>query len=391
MATALAKKTTLAKPSGKAKPGKAAPKAAAKPKADPKWVVAGQVVEFVKYSTANDDPTFSEGDRLVIASLEKKDGNTILNCVAESDYEAFQADPEDENVIGDQLFVSDVKKAEKLPDDPYKFDITHVGRLDEILAENNGDPLAAWTSLNEDIQTSFFYQGGFITELYANKKFKEYGDYEDEVDGDKVKHGSGWGKFCQEMLNMDGRKAHASMQVYRQFSAIPDFDPDTIATGVGWVKLQIMANSVNADNVEELVEKAKEISTSDFREVIRTEYATDREAQGTARQSAPKTKKTTFNFKLFEDAGEGVALVFAEAKKETGLTDDNQLLERIVMEWARDHLGDGMFAKARQAINKVQKRLKKEGHDVTELLERSAALDAYLASNEEEEAETVEE
>lgn len=393
MATALKK---AAPALAKTKPGKAAPavkgKAAAaakapKPKADPKWVAEGGLVEFVAYSQATENPVFEAGQRLTIVSLEKtQDGQTIMNCVPESDYEAYQANPEDENITGDQLFVSDVKKAEKLPEDPYAISVIHVGKVDELLTAAGEDPLVAFNTLAEAIQEAFFYQGGFICELYANRKFREYGDYEDEAEGDKVKHGSGWNKFAQEQLGMDGRKAHAAMQVYRRFSAIEGFDPDTLAD-LGWVKLQIMANSVNAENVEELIEKAKETPTTEFREVIRTEYASDREAAGTARQSAPKIKRVAFSFKLYEDSGDGVKIVFDEAKKSTGINDDNQLLERIVMEWARDHLGDTVFGRARKAISKAQQTLKKAGHDVAELVKRTNDLDQYLAGAEEEEEE----
>lgn len=385
MATALAKKAPAL---AKTKPGKATPakaKAAPKPKADPKWVAEGQVVEFIEYANKTDSPTYEPGARLVIVGLEKNpDGATVLNTVPEDQYEAYQADPESDEVNGDQVLVTEVKKAEKLPEDPYAITVVHVGKMDQLLAENGNDPLQAFEALAENINEAFFYQGGFITELYANRKFMEYGDYEDEKEGDKVKYGTGWDKFCRDNLNMDGRKAHGAMKVYRRFSALPDFDPDTIAD-LGWVKLDIMANSVTADNVKELIERAEATSTQDFREVIRTEYVQDRESQGTARQSAPKVKRVALNFRLYEDAGEGVKVVFEEAKKSTGITDENQLLERIVMEWARDHLSESLFQKANNAIIRQQKALKKQGHDITDLVKRKAELDQYLAGEEGEE------
>jgi hypothetical protein len=387
MATALAKKAPAL---AKTKPGKAAPaktkaKAAPKPKADPKWVAEGQVVEFLGYSNETESPTYEAGARLVIVGLEKNADNiTVLNTVPEDQYEAYQEDPESEDVTGDQVLVSEVKKAEKLAEDPYKFEVIHVGKMDELLAEANNDPLAAFTTLTGSIQEAFFYQGGLATELYANRKFQEYGDFEDETDGDKVKYGTGWDKFAREQLNMDGRKALGAIKVYRRFSALPGFDPDTIAS-LGWVKLDIMANSVTEDNVAELIDRAESTSTQEFREVIRTEYVADRESQGTARQSAAKIKKVAFNFKLYEDAGEGVKVVFDEAKKSTGITDENQLLERIVMEWARDHLTESVFSRANSAIVKAQKALKKGGHDISELVKRKAELDQYLAGDEGEE------
>lgn len=390
MAKALAKKGgTLAK--GGAKPGKAsAPKAKAEKAPNFK---EGQSLEFLGYTNANDEPVYQPGDRIVFISTEKNSDNQfVLNTVKEADYEAYKADPEDEDVAGDQVFPAEVKKAEKLAVDPYAFQLVHVGKLDEILEQNDNDPLAAYTATREAAEESFFYMGGFIAELYKDRKFREYGDYEDETDGDKVKHGTGWAKFARDQLDMDARKAHASMQVYRRFSAIPGFDPATIGagSGLGWVKLQLMANTVTADNVEELIERAKDTPVEEFREVIRTEYVADREAQGTARQSAPKVKRVAFNFKLFEDQGEGVKLVFDTAKKETGITDENQLLERIVMEWARDHLSEAAFGKARSAKKRKLRDLKKAGHDVDDLMKSDQELDLALSGEEEEETETAE-
>ena len=396
MATSLTK-PGLAKPAPKtlgkaaAKPalapkGKGAAKAETKPK-EPKYT-DGQSVEFLGYKQPNDAPLFEVGARLAIVSQAKgKDGATILTCVAESDYNAYVSNPEDENIMAEELTADEVKKAEKLVVNPEHFEITHVGRLDELLEENNGDPLEAYTSLQGSVEESFFYMGGFATLLYKDGKFREYGDYQDDVVDGKVKSLSGWGKFAKEMLGMDGRKASAAIQVYRQFSAIPNFDPATIGK-VGWVKLQVMSNTVNENNVDELLEKAEATPVAEFRSMIKTDYVTDRESNGTARTAgsgAVKIKRTKFTFALFEDQAEGVVIAFEALKKQFGFNDD-QLFEACVMTFARDNLAETVVSKARNAQRNAIKRLAKAGVDKDTIASRqedSHRIDALLAGPDE--------
>jgi hypothetical protein len=204
MATALAKKAPAL---AKTKPGKAAPaktkaKAAPKPKADPKWVAEGQVVEFLGYSNETESPTYEAGARLVIVGLEKNADNiTVLNTVPEDQYEAYQEDPESEDVTGDQVLVSEVKKAEKLAEDPYKFEVIHVGKMDELLAEaNNDDPLAAYHGPGpaRNPGSLLLPRRSRGRTLRRTASSKSTATTRTTTDGDKVKYGTGWDKFCRE-------------------------------------------------------------------------------------------------------------------------------------------------------------------------------------------------
>lgn len=358
-----------------AKPGKAKA-AAGKAKAAPgPSYKEGQEVEFVAYADAsNENPVFEAGDRLTITKKTKDDnGTTVFEAVKTEDYESYKADPD--SVEGDQVLASEIKKAEKVAADPYAIEVKSVGRIDEVLAEHGDDPLEAAQAMQEEAAENLFLFGGLVAKLYKDGAFREYGEYADTVVDEKVKYGTGWDRFCQEQLNMGGRDALRHVNIYQRFSGI-DLPWAEISRDkkIGYVKLDAMAKVVNKDNAQELIEKAKETNVEEFKAVIKTDYV----AEGEARTSAPKVKRLSINYKLFEDQAEGVAYVLKEAKKALGMDDDNQVFEAIVMQWGAAFLTDTAMNKARAAKRKVHKALKGQGIDISKLLEADSKLEEIL-------------
>lgn len=372
-----------------AKAGKASKPAAkgAKAAAEPTFK-EGQEVIFKGYAdTENENPIFAEGDRLLILKKDKDDDNKAMyDAIRVEDKEAYDADPD--SVDGDQVHGSEIEKAPKEEVDPYAINVVAVGRLDEVLAEHGGDPLEAAQSLQEEAAENLFLFGGLAAQLWAGKKFQEYGEYEDEeVDG-KRKHGTGWDRFCRDQFNMGGRDVNRLMRVYQNMSGL-DLDWGSISRNkkIGYVKLEKIASVPNLtqETANDLLARAEEVNVEDFKAIIRDEYVSDGEARTAS--TGPKVKRTTFNFKLFEDQAEGVKYVIEQGKKVTGIDDENQLFELIAMQWAQQHLSETAFTKARAEKRKAQNALKKTGVDISKLKEADAALEEHLTVEEEDDGE----
>ena len=395
-AAAKSKLPTAAK--GSAKPNKALPKpAAAKKQKDPNAnIKAGDAIEFTGYVDREDDftPMFDVGERLVVTEKQKdaEAGLTFFAAVREADYEAYKADPD--AVDGDQIFSTEFKKAEKLPEDPFAIAVVEDAGLNEILEANDGDPLAAAKQLQEDVARGTFYLGGALQVLYANRAYLKYGEgekggnpYEDDTDeAGNVKKQSGWDKFCRENFNENGRKCYdliANYRTYVQLLSEEEIADIAADKKIGYVKLAAARNSVTQENVHEVIELARETSVSEFRESIKTDYASgEGGAARTGGGSGSKVKRTRIQLAFFEDQAAGVDLVIAAAKKEFAVEDLNQVFERIIMEWAAQNLGETTFKKARAEKKKVLRGLKSAGVDTSARVEEDAALEGWLARNE---------
>jgi len=403
----MALNTTKTKPAAKAKPAVNKAKAAkavkgkAKPAAESKVKFGeGDEVEFVKYNEdPGEDALFSPGDRLRVVKKEKNDDNAVvLSCVKSEDYEAYQSDPD--SVAGEELSATEVKKAEKLPVDPFKFSLADDEALDTFVTENGGDLLQAGRAAVEGINHNTFMLGGVLTKLYFEQAFRQYGDdgeYADEVIDDKAKPGSGWDKFCRENFAMDGRKGEAMIRVYRGFNGLGDvLDLEEISAdkGIGYVKLNAMAGVITKDNAEELIQKARDMNVTDFKAEVRTTYVGNDGATSQSRDTGPRMKRISYKFQFFADQAEGIKIVTDAVAKQLGVDAEkniDQVMEHIIMVFATDHLSEGDQKKSRSARKAAIADLKKQGGESWK--ERNQALvdlEARLAGGGEGEGEEAE-
>lgn len=406
----MALKTTIKKPAAAAgkklnagkgtKPAKA--KGESKPKEPKLNLKEGQEAEFVGYAEAPESPVFEPGDRLTIVKVSKNDdGQQVFEAVKTEDYAAYQEDPD--SVNGDECFATEIKKAEKLPDDPYKFELKADTNLDEFIAEHGDDPLEAANAAIENVASNMFMLGGCLAKLYAGRKYLEYGDgegdknaYADTVEDDVAKPGTGWDRFTQEHFEMGGRKAHGMIQIYRNYNGLSDvLDLDEIARDkkIGWVKLSAAAGVITKDNAEALVTQMREQNVTDFKESIKTDYVDAGAGGGETRGSTAKVRRTTFKVAFFEDASVAVEEVIAAAKKQLGTDDLGTVLEFIIMSWATDNLSDTQQKKVRSARRGRLNDLKKQGVDTADRLQHMTDLEAAIADargGDEEETEEAE-
>jgi len=211
-----------------------------------------------------------------------------------------------------------------------KSTIKSVGRLDQIIAEHSSI-LEAAQRLYESTGEDLFYLGGLLAKLYHEQVdgksiFATYG-YSDDVDG--------WNLFCFDKFGFKGRKGFYLKDIYIRYTSIPGFDFNKIRE-IGWSKAALLANTIDADNVDEKVEEAKNSSIRELKEKL----------QSANPEAGLRNKKITFTFKLYADQAEIVRSAITQVQSEFGYEDPSQAFEHIITEWSAEHLNQEAAADA---------------------------------------------
>lgn len=328
-------------------------------------------VKFVGYKDQPKEPLFEAGQLLRVVEIEEsKEHGTILSCIDAGDYDDYQDDPD--AVEGEQLSTKEVKKVKaKLPAKVIEpIEVRDVGEMKKLMKK--GDLVSTAQSLLEEAAKNFFYLGGVLAHLFHENIFRQDDDYKEGTATEA------WNKFCMDKFGWKGRKGSYLIDTYLTFSSLPDFDIKQLPK-LGWSKAAEIARYATADNVDELVSKGEEMSITDLKAHMKEEYTTEGGLTSGGREGArgtTKIKKVTFAFKLFEDHASGVQMVFDKAKKELGLSDDDQAFEHIIMAWAGDHLGEKDAKRVSSTIKKKRKELKKQGVDTATSEETDKVLAA---------------
>lgn len=371
-ATALKKPTAKSAPApklaGKAKTSAAKPKVAAKPKAEAKPIAPfedGQIVIFKGYAQANPDGLFTPEEELAVVGQREDNGQTFVALVKVAEYHAYKKDPEAVN--GEEVAPAEIKRTKKSVEEPYHLPV--VGDMTKILNEDNGDPLAQAQRLYSQAAQNFFYLGGMFAKLWketddtGNRLFTVY----KSTDGKNYTNDNdGFAQFIGDHFNgaelIGGfRKVKYYISIYEAFASLPNAG-EVVAdlAKIGWWKAALMASYVTEDNATALIEKAQEQSSKAFEATLKTEYTTEGSTPQGKAASRATIKRTTFEFKLYEDQGEGVSYVLEAAKKQLGMSDLNAVFETIVMQWAESNLGD-TAGKAKGKVEAARKKLVKAG------------------------------
>ena len=371
------RKLKAAAPKAQAKPAKkaasdAAPKARAKKAseapAEKKTKPATEIVSlepstFVKFSgyvneTAEEDQTFQKGDVLfIVGVVEATDESPLLyECIRAGDVDAYQQNPEDENIEGQQLAVQEVQalsgRALQDANESY-LPIPSVGDLEQIIEDAGGDLVLASQTVFGQIEQSFFYLGGILAKIKREGAFlvENGGSYEGE---------DAWNEFCTENFQFSGAKGGDLARLYTTFAAVPGFEP-SLMNDIGWSKVREIQRFVTEDNYMELLEDARNLTRSELKATLTTKYVdeTGRTPSGAvaSRPGGGNAIKTlTLHFKLVEDVAAGVQLALDEAVKHYGVENHSQALERIMFEWAEEHVASA--TKQKRITSKIEKASK---------------------------------
>jgi hypothetical protein len=348
-------------PKARAKKATAAP-AEKKQKAKTE-IVALEANSFVKFGgyvneTPEEEQLFQKGDVLYIVGVQEAsdDQPMMYDCIKASDVTAFQANPEDENIEGQQLAVQEVQalsgRALQDANDSY-LPIPSIGDLDSIIEEAGGDLVLASQNVFGQIEQSFFYLGGILA------KIKREGSYLTE-NGGEYEGEEAWNEFCTDNFQFSGAKGGDLARLYTTFAAIPGFEP-SMMNDIGWSKVREIQRFVTEDNYQELLEDARTLTRSELKTQLTTKYVdeTGRTPSGAvaSRPGGSNAVKTmTLNFKLMEDAATAVQLALDEAVKVYGVNNHAEALERIIVAWAEEHVSSA--TKQKKISSKIEKAAK---------------------------------
>jgi hypothetical protein len=360
----LAKGPTKAAPAAKA----ATKTAAAKPPKEVKPFVDGEIVIFKGYEKAPAKPLFKKDQELAVVEQREDNGVVKIACVPSNLYHKFKAD--ENSVDGEEVFATEVRRTSKTVQAP--FQLVPVGEMDSILKEESGDPLAIAQRLYNSASKSFFYFGGVLAKLWKETDPDTdkplFCSYQDDANKNFDASKDGFEKFVQHSFGEEFsyRKAAYYMSIYESFSALPNAASKLDELGkVGWWKAGRLAQYVTPDNADALLKIAQEQSDEQLTATLKSQYTTEGSTPRGGAASRNVIKRTTYDFRLYEDQAAGVDYIFKSAAKQTGIQDQSALFEHIVMEWAADHLGD-VAKKAEAAVQTHLNKLKKSGVKIPE-------------------------
>lgn len=323
----------------------------------------GQIVTFVGYGEPQEDPMFVEGQDVHIVDIETREGADILVTISLDDVAAYAEDPE--AVTAEELAPSEVKAKGKVP--KAEITIRDVGEMSKYM---KGDPLKAAKTivdrvqeLQENIDKQYFYLGGLLAHIFHENLFKKDYNYDD------------FDAFCQGEFSFGMRKARYWINIYMTLSGVKGFTPVALKD-IGWSAAAEISRYATSDNFAELIKHAEEKPIAELKPFLKEEYVTESGETPSGRQgtrTAQSIKKVTFSFSLFEDQADGAKLILEAAQKQLGLSDQNQVLEHILNEWAAAHLSTNAAKKAKRASKSKLRSLKEGGVDVSAREEQQAS------------------
>lgn len=369
------------------KPGaKKATKAAAKPAASSANLPEiNSMVRFTGYrnEVSDDEIAFAENDVLYIVEIDddETDG-VLLSCIKAEDIAIYNEEGEDA-VEGGQVAPSEIValKGGALEKAREAFTpIVLLGRLAEMFQETD-EAIDVAIELNQDIQQSYFWLGGALLRVLQEGKYltENGGEYE----GDEA-----FNDFCQTEFGFKASKGRNLARIYGTFSALPDFDPASLAD-IGWSIASKLEKYVTEDNVEEVLDVAREPEATQrtIDAMLKEKFvsADGTTASGKAATRGEKFVMKTMSFRFSEDSGESVEIAIAQCMKQHGYQSPELALEHIVVEWAQDHVEtkkakQTIAAKSRKAAL-ARDRAAKAKEDAKPKPKEKAATDKAAATN----------
>lgn len=336
-----AAKKPAAAPATKKPAAKAAEtKTAAAPK-PVKLLEVGAFATFTGYKSemSAEDAVFKADEKVVVVSIDNDEKTgTLYTAVRPEDYAAYLEDPENYSGDGGQVAPSEVapvKGTELIALQERFTPIKLVGRMEEILAENPDDLIAAAQDLNNAANESYFYLGGVLAKVLQEGVYlKENGG---DFEGDTA-----FEDFCQTTFGKGQAWGRDLARIYVTFAALPNFTPEMLQ-GVGWSNARAIQRFVTEDNLTEIVEIAANTTQRELPAILTEKYVTEgnRTPSGAAASRGASIKKVAITFKLSEDAAQGVTMALEEVRKEKNFDNDNDALEHIIMTYASEHVASG--------------------------------------------------
>lgn len=202
-----------------------------------------------------------------------------------------------------------------------------------ILKRHGEDALLAATDLAETKERTIFTLGGVLAYIKRNDTFKSIKTEDDAGIAHQTYQDGliGFNTYVKAELGIEARSAAYYVDLYEMFSQVTT---EAKIAKIGWTKLRELLplrDSINADNVDEWLDKAKSSTTSELHEkVTKTLVDAGEELHGN-RVTAQQTKLT---YVVHEDQANTVAEALRKAKDIMGDdTTDSAALVYILSEW----------------------------------------------------------
>ena len=221
----------------------------------------------------------------------------------------------------------------------------------EIVELVNGtdDIVGLLRELSEEQANAEWRLGGV---LYHARVSKDYAD--DERYAGK----GGFALWCEEVLSLEYRKAMYLCNIYSSFRRHGLGAEDL--NEMGWGKAtKILSLMDEVEDTTGLVSAAKEQTSAELGETIKATRSSI-----TTGGEKVTVRRVQMKFSLVEEQGYLVKELFEMAREQEGETDDNLLFEKIVTEWADDHLGvSDMSSVKRKATRRLNADRKERGEE----------------------------
>ena len=202
-----------------------------------------------------------------------------------------------------------------------------------ILKRHGDDALLAATDLAETKERTIFTLGGVLAFIKRNDTFSSI-TFTDEagVIHQKYQEGlAGFNTYVKDELGIESRSAAYYVDLYEMFSQVTT---EAKIAKIGWTKLRELLplrESINADNVDEWLDKAKKSSTAELHEKVTQSLVDAGEELHGNRVTAQQTKLT---YVVHEDQANTVVQALRKAKDIMGDdTSDSAALVYILSEW----------------------------------------------------------
>lgn len=307
-------------PAPKAKP-KAKAKAATKSKAKAK-AVAEDVAE-----DAEDAEDAVEEEAPAPKAKAKPKAKAVTKAKAKKEKKVVKQDPEDSTI-------SIIDEKDENPE------ALALVKASEDLCEDAKE-------MKRDQSVLEFNLGAF---LYHIRLSKAYEDVSDEYAGK-----GGFTKYVQSELGIGYRTARNHINIYTALS-LKGLGADYMAVA-GYTKcIPLSAKILKGEDCDELIAIAQDptVTVEQFADTIKHDTVSEETGETVV------VRRTNFKFRLFEDQAANVEEILASAQKELGIDNPDDTFEAIIVQWAMDHLDQGLNKKSRAALPDEEEHLAQE-------------------------------
>lgn len=196
--------------------------------------------------------------------------------------------------------------------------VTHIEQLTKTKALNLAEKLVEEQGSND------FQLGGVFLRIQEQGWFDGYESFD---------------AFVSQKFGIQSRKAYYLIDIYKNLTT--KNIPWEKVSALGWTKLRDLAPVLTAENTDEWVAKAKELTVVQLQAVIKSGTPSEEGAQNVTGSS----DSVTFKIKLQKDQLDTVSNAIAKAKADIGSTFDAVGLETICAGYMGGTVSAGAVAK----------------------------------------------